>query len=213
VVTLVKNKTGYLLSIQACLINESHISAISLFDVALAIQQQIESIYNVPELKLSTKIDILPLYQYTLKQLSKYTVVVISDKVTNNNAAEAFMFDALIKVNAQIIPDVLSRTNTRTIPHELGHLLGWDHPHGKNTYPSVNEKAHPLEQQITEQERATNLMCQTWYVQRTGGNPNSGTKLTQQQLQLLDLYYGQGKLNRHRTLRKRFTGWQWREQP
>ncbi len=204
------NKENCLLHIEAYLINCST-SAVSLFDLAQVLKQQIETVYNVNinGVELKTKLVIIPLYHYRLKQLHNHLVFAISDKVTNDNIAEAYQYDSLVKLNAKQLPTILSNKNTRTIPHEIGHLFGWDHPHANGAYQSVNTNAHPLEQQLTEAERAINLMSQTWYIQRSGLSENDGKTIALPQLELLKLNYKNNVINKQNKLIKRWFRWYW----
>ncbi len=100
------------------------------------------------------------------------------------------------KILFQIV-DTISGKNVRTIPHEIGHLLGWDHPHAKASYESVNLSAHRLEQQLTEDERKNNLMSQSWYAQKTNMPLDQAMKLSEKQIELLLLHQGTLNKNRH----------------
>ena len=90
-----------------------------------------------------------------------------------------------IRLHKKVIQDILSNSNVRTIPHEVGHLFGWSHPHANAAFESINKDATVLEQQLTEKERQCNLMSQTWYVQRAGVPLNEALKITEQQIKLL----------------------------
>jgi hypothetical protein len=210
-IRVIREKDSTILYIKACLINKSKQQHYSLMGLAQTLKNQVTQVYTDDSLQLKIQIDIIPLYQYSLKVLSRYIIFVVCDTVTYNNAAETYMFDTLIKLNAETIPSILKGINIRTVPHELGHLLGWDHPHGKNTFPSVNENAHALEKQLSNEERLTNLMSQTWYIQRNEKNINRGLSITLQQIQLLEMHYKQGRLNQHKALKKGLFKWRWRE--
>jgi hypothetical protein len=205
------NKETCSLDIEAYLINCSNTATIPLFELAQVLKQQIESVYNVAinDIELKTKISIIPLYHYRLKQLHNHLVFAISDNVTNDNIAEAYQYDSLVKLNTRKLQAILSNKNTRTVPHETGHLFGWDHPHANGEYQSINTSAHLLEQQLTETERAVNLMSQTWYIQRSGLSENDGKNIALPQLELLKLNYTNNAINKQNKLIKRWFRWYW----
>ena len=199
------------LHIDAYLINCSDTASVPLFELAQVLKQQIERVYNVTinGIDLRAEVSIIPLYHYQLKQLHNHLVFAISDHVTNDNIAEAYQYDSLVKLNAGKLHTILSHSNTRTIPHEIGHLFGWDHPHANGEYQSINANAHLLEQQLTETERAVNLMSQTWYIQRSGLSENDGKNIVLPQLELLKLNYKNQAINKQNKLIKRWFRWYW----
>jgi hypothetical protein len=129
-------------------------------------------------------------------------LVLIADNVSNDNVAEADFCGLRIKINANHVNAITSYQNQRTISHEIGHLMGWDHPHARGEFNSVNPEANKaFEQCMSEEERRTNLMSQTWYIQKAGTNLNAGTQLTEKQLALAHLNYLENKLNKNFHLR------------
>lgn len=205
------DKDNCSLGIEAYLINCSDTANLPLFELAQVLKHQIESVYNVNMggVELKTNVSIIPLYHYHLKQLHNHLVFAISDKVTNDNIAEAYQYDSLVKLNARKLHTILSNKNTRTVPHEIGHLFGWDHPHANGEYQSINTNAHILEQQLTETERAVNLMSQTWYIQRSGLSENDGKNIALPQLELLKLNYKNQAINKQNKLIRHWFRWYW----
>ena len=102
--------------------------------------------------------------------------------------------------------DIISGKNSRTIPHEVGHLLGWDHPHANAKFESINTTAHLLEQQLTETERQCNLMSQSWYAQKAGIPLEDATQISEKQIEVLLENYTTNSLNRNWHL-KYFLWW------
>lgn len=127
----------------------------------------------------------------------KKVLFQIVDTIPNNNAADADLKGLRIKLNQAFVQEMIDHKNTRTIPHEVGHLFGWNHPHANATYESVNLQAHPFEQLLNEQQRQTNLMSQTWYTQRAKTPLDKAIELTQYQINVLLEYYDLGLLNKN----------------
>lgn len=127
----------------------------------------------------------------------KKVLFQIVDAIPNNNVADADLKGLRIKLNQAFVQEMIDHKNTRTIPHEVGHLFGWNHPHANATYESINLIAHPFEQLLTEQQRQTNLMSQTWYAQRANIPLDKAIQLTQYQINVLLEYYDLGWLNKN----------------
>lgn len=209
---LTVNKKDDLISIdlEIFLINRSD-QTINLFILATAIKKQIEQVYkgNFGAYELITTVNVKPLYKYSLRSIYNKTVIAISPHITNNNAAEADFSGLLIKLNPKQIESVISGTNKRTVPHEIGHLLGLDHPHANAAFESINLKASLLEQGISNEEKTTNLMCQSWYIQKAGINLNEALALTENQLKLICENYNSKKLNTNYNIAKGFFNYKW----
>lgn len=174
-----------------------------------AIVSQLEQTYRCAAgpYHLSLKADIGVLYR--VRDCSPVKVLFeVTDQVTHNNAAEAQLRSLRIKLNKAIVNDIIYGRNTRTVPHELGHLLGWEHPHARAAYASVNPEAHPLEQAMSEAERGCNLMSQGWYIQRAGVPMADAQQITGKQVELMLHYYRSGQLNRNLHLRN---WWIWKK--
>lgn len=175
--------------------------------LASVIQSQYREVYHTFVGKYAIDLQIRFVVLSNIHQCSKYKVLFqIADEVSGNNPAEADFKGLRIKLNKHHLPDILEMRNKRTLAHELGHLLGWDHPHAKAQYESVNLSAHVLEQQMTEEERKHNLMSQTWYVQRAGISLDYAMQICEKQIDLLLLNYRSKTLNRNDHL-KRFLFW------
>ncbi|MBC7695937.1 MAG: hypothetical protein H7141_10890 [Burkholderiales bacterium] len=171
------------------------------FDLSLlkdAIISQLNRVYNGPvgkyKLQLSIHVSILKKISQCSPQKILFQIV---DTIPGNNPAEADFKGLRIKLNKYYVNDIISGKNIRTIPHEIGHLLGWDHPHAKASYESVNLTAHRLEQELTEDERKNNLMSQTWYAQKALVPMDKAVKLSEKQIELLLLHEISLNKNRH----------------
>lgn len=186
-IQLAVHKSVYELSISAFLINKSKTFTGNLSLIANALQQQAIRVYQTKNetFQLRCNIEITPLYSFSLRQLNTRVAIVISDNIHNNNAAEAYMGASLIKLNTNIIQDILHFRNTRTFPHELGHILGWDHPHANGQFGVHNPHASELEKRIPIAALEKNLMSQTWYIQKSGQTANAGIEIRQEQLDVL----------------------------
>ncbi len=199
-----ENRVGIYLT--ADIINTSSERA-DLVSLRRAIVSQLENTFHCSAGKynLNLKAEVKVLYH--IRDCSPTRVLFeVVDTITNNNPAEARLRSLRIQLNKTIINDIIYNRNIRTIPHELGHLFGWDHPHARAAYESVNPDSHPLEQQLTEEERRHNLMSQGWYPQRTNIPLEKAMQLSEKQVDLLLLYYRSGQLNRNLHL-KHFLFW------
>ena len=136
----------------------------------------------------------------------KKTLFQIVDELPGNNPAEADVKGLRVKLNKNYIHDFISNSNFRTLSHELGHMLGWEHPHANALFESVNPDASPLEKQLTETQRQCNLMSQTWYAQKAGVSLDKAMHLEEPQIELLLINYNTGVLNQNKHL-KYFLWW------
>lgn len=184
---------------------------VNLFIFAASIKKQIESVYSgrIGVFDLTTVITIKPLYKYQLRTLYNNLVIAVSDHVTNDNVAEADFKGLLIKLNPKHIDSINNGNNKRTLPHELGHILGLDHPHANAKFESVNPLASVHEQQISDEEKTHNLMCQSWYIQKAGVALNDAMALTEGQVKLIYENYNSKKLNRNYSIKKGFFNYKW----
>ncbi|MBI3518021.1 MAG: hypothetical protein HY062_01510 [Bacteroidetes bacterium] len=158
--------------------------------------------YGKYNLDISIGINILT----KVSQCSKTkTLFQIVDTIAGNNPAEADFKGLRVKLNKTNIQDFISNANFRTLPHELGHMLGWEHPHAKALFESVNPDASSLEKILTEDQRQHNLMSQTWYAQKAGISLDKAMQLTEPQIDLLLINYKAGLLNKNYHL----TGYLW----
>ena len=177
---LTRKENSIHLYFEILLINKSA-GNVNLFILAAAIKKQIEAVYKgkFGRFELTTVVTVKPIYKHQLKMLHNKLVIAVSEYVTNDNIAEADFGGLLIKLNLKYIESIISGNNKRTVPHELGHILGLDHPHANAAFESVNLKASLHEQVMRNEERTTNLMCQGRYVQKAGIELNSALHLTE----------------------------------
>jgi hypothetical protein len=199
------NKTIQI-NVEADLINTSQ-ERVDLQKLKAAIIIQLNAVYQgtVGKYKLifSIKLSILN----KVSQCSpKKIVFQIVDTTPNNNPAICDFKGLRVKLNKQYVNDIITGKNSRTIPHEMGHLLGWDHPHANAKFESINKDAHPLEQQLSESERQCNLMSQSWYAQKAGIALQDARLITEKQIEVLIENYNSGSLNKNWHL-KYFLWW------
>jgi len=173
-----------------------------------AIVSQLENTFRstAGRYHLNLKADLGVLYRVQDCSPTKVLFQVV-DTLPGNHPAEADFKGLRIRLNKAIINDIIYNRNVRTVPHELGHLFGWDHPHAPAKYESINTSAHLLEQQMTEEERRHNLMSQGWYPQRTSIPLEEAVQISEKQVELLLLYYRSGQLNRNLHLRRHNLFW------
>lgn len=185
------------LTIEAQLFNNSS-AEIDLSALKKSIIQQLQRVYQTQIGKYVIDFSITIEIISTKWQCSpKKILIQVVDSVLNNNPAEADFKGMRIKLNKNCIDDIIANKNTRTIPHEIGHLLGWDHPHARSSYQSINLEASELEQSLTEEERQVNLMSQTWYAQKAGVDLEQAMQLTEKQIELLLEYSAKKELNKN----------------
>ncbi len=185
------------LNIDAQLFNNSS-AKIDLNALRSMIIQQLQHVYQSQIGKYSIELTVsLEIINKIWQCSPKKILIQIVDSVLNNNPAEADFKGMRIKLNKNSIGDIISNKNNRTIPHEIGHLLGWDHPHARATYQSINDEASDLEKSLTEEERQVNLMSQTWYAQKAGVDLQQAMQLTEQQIELLLIHFKNKALNRN----------------
>lgn len=179
-----------------------------LVSLARAIKWQLEQAFrcSAGRYNLSLKADVDVLYRVRDCNPHKILFQVV-DHIAGNNPAEADFKGLRVKIHHAVVNDLIHKRNVRTMPHELGHLFGWDHPHARGTYGRVNPEAHELEQAMTEDERCHNLMSQGWYAQRAGIALEQAMQISEKQVELLLLHYRNEQLNRNLHL---YGHWFWK---
>jgi hypothetical protein len=209
--TITRKENLITLDFKIFLINKTSLANINLFALATTIKKQIETVYSgaFGKIKLRTTVEIRPLYTYKLKHLFNNLVIAISSNITNDNVAEADFGGLLIKLNPKHLDSINSGINKRTIPHELGHILGLDHPHARGKFESINLEASLLEKSITNNEKLNNLMCQSWYVQKAGVTLNDALALTENQVNLIFENFCFKKLTKNYHIKRRFFSYSW----
>lgn len=196
-----KNSFSIIISIEADIINTSA-STINLYELQIALKKQLDKVYNNAIEKYNLTFQLNSRVISSVKQCSPRRVLFqVVDSISGNNPAEADFKGLRVKLNATNIKDFTSLANYRTLPHELGHLLGLDHPHDNAKFESVNPKAHALEQQLTEEQRQHNLMSQTWYIQKANVDLSNSLQLTEKQIDVMLYYYYSNQLNQNKHLR------------
>jgi hypothetical protein len=209
--TITRKENLITLDFKIFLINKTSLANINLYLLAGSIKKQIETVYSgtFGKIELRSNVTVKPLYEYKLKALHNNLVIAISSNVTNDNVAEADFGGLLIKLNPKHLDSINSGINKRTIPHELGHILGLDHPHARAKFESVNMEASLLEQRITDQEKQNNLMCQSWYIQKAGITLNDALALTENQVKLLFENYTSKKLTKNYHIKRKLFSYSW----
>lgn len=210
-VSITQKENVVTLTISLFLINTTNNKQLNLFVLANTIKQQLETVYAgvFGNVVLTANVTVKPLYTYHLKMLYNKLVMAISNKITHDNAAEADFCGLLIKLNPKQINAINLGENKRTIPHELGHILGLDHPHANGKFESINLHASELEKEISNDEKTHNLMCQSWYIQKAGTALNDALTLTESQVQLMLQNFLSEKLNKNYSLKKRWFNYRW----
>lgn len=194
------------LTISIDIINTSN-HFFDLVSLKKAINIQLTNVYNntIGKYKLELNLQLRAL-NHKNQCSPKNILFQIVDTTPNNNVAIADFKGMRVKLNKQYLNDIILNKNIRTIPHELGHLLGLDHPHANAKFESINLDSHLLEQQLTETERQCNLMSQSWYAQKANVPLNDAMQLTEKQIELILLNYNSKSLNKNFHL-KYFLWW------
>jgi len=189
------------ITLNADLLNTSH-EVFDLEKLKTAIISQLHAVYrgSIGAYEINFSIN-LTIISKVSQCSSKKILFQIVDETPHNNPAICDFKGLRIKLNKLYINDIIIGKNSRTIPHEIGHLLGWDHPHANALFESINPEAHTLEQQLTENERQCNLMSQSWYAQKARLPLDKAIQLTEQQIDLLIINYNANLLNKNYHLR------------
>lgn len=196
-IQLIQKQQAIQLRIDADIINTSG-QNFDLEALKTAIIKQLQTVFTVSvgQYDLSILVNVTVLKN--VRECSpKKILFQIVDSISGNNPAEAVLKGMRIKLNKNVIDDIIHNRNQRTIAHEIGHLLGWNHPHANATFESINANAHSLEQQLSESERQHNLMSQTWYAQKANVSINRAIKITPQQIEVLQEYSQKMELNKN----------------
>jgi hypothetical protein len=205
-ISVIHNQNAVSIKIAADVVNTSS-QNFNLLALKRSIEEQLLNVYHASVGKYSLDFSINLKILTKVNECSPDKVLFqIVDTILGNNPAEADFKGLRIKLNRVYVNDIIENKNIRTIPHELGHLFGWDHPHARAQYASINLSAHLLEQQLTEEERRCNLMSQTWYAQKAGIPLERAMLLSEKQIDLLLLNDQKGLLNRNYHL-KHFLFW------
>ncbi len=205
-IKIAKNNTTVSLSISIDIINTSS-QFFDLENLKTSIKNQLTNVYKntIGKYKLELNLQ-LRVLNHKNQCSPKNVLFQIVDTTLNNNVAIADFKGMRVKLNKQYLNDIILNKNIRIIPHELGHLLGLDHPHANAKFESVNLDSHLLEQQLTETERQYNLMSQSWYAQKANVSLSNAMQLTEKQVELILLNYNTSSLNKNYHL-KYFLFW------
>lgn len=196
-ITVSKQNQSIQIKIDADILNTSS-RVFNLEALKSAIINQLQQVFNVSIETFTIDFSVtLKVLEHVYQCSPKKVLFQIVDTIPNNNAADADLKGLRIKLNQVFVQEMIDHKNTRTLPHEVGHLFGWNHPHANATFESINLDAHPFEQLLTEQQRQTNLMSQTWYAQRANIPLDKAIQLTPYQLNVLLEYYNLGLLNKN----------------
>ncbi len=196
-ISLIENNNTLNIKLDIDIFNSSN-TWFDLRKLQKSITLQLSNVYNVTvngyNLNLTCQVN--PLSKKN--QLSPTKILIqIVDSLNGNNPAEADFGGLRIKLNKLVVQDIINGINTRTIPHEIGHLFGWNHPHANATYQSINQNAHDLEKKLTEDDKIKNLMSQTWYAQKAEIPLDKAMQITTQQIELLKQNFKNGLLNKN----------------
>lgn len=196
-ISITENNKSIHLKLDISIFNSSK-THFDLLKLQKAINLQLANVYNVAiaDYKLSLTCKMTTITKKVHLSPNKILIQIV-ESLPANNPAEADFGGLRIKLNKLVVQDIINGTNIRTLPHEVGHLLGWNHPHANATYQSVNQNANDLEKELTEEERVCNLMSQTWYAQKAEISLDKAMKITTQQLDLLKQNFKKGLLNKN----------------
>ncbi|MES2513695.1 MAG: hypothetical protein V4580_06095 [Bacteroidota bacterium] len=196
-IVISKHQNSVFIRVKADIINTSS-QFFDLEKLKEAMKMQLMNVFNKCIGKFTVHCDVeLRTLKHQNQCSHKRILVQIVDDNLNGNVAIADFKGLRVKLNKQHVYSISSNTNIRTIPHELGHILGLDHPHAKASFESVNTDAHELEQRLTEPQRQSNLMSQSWYAQKAGTPLHEAMHLTEQQIELICLNYMNNTLNKN----------------
>lgn len=190
-----ENYPSFSISISAQLINLSADSELNLDVIRSLIIKQISNTYHISSSNFACNLNIQIENIFKESKINKNKLLFcITEDIVNNNLAQANFKGGIIKIN-NLHLSLIQSENNRTIPHELGHIFGWDHPHANGIFESVNLGCDPqFEQTLSEKERQNNLMSQSWYIQKTGKSLDEGKEICLSQLELLLNNYTNQKL-------------------
>ena len=196
-ISIIENNKTLNIKLDIAIFNTSN-TWFDLSKLQKSITLQLSNVFNVSvnEYKLILNCDVNIISKKN--QLSPTKILIqIVDSLNGNNPAEADFGGLRIKLNTLVVQDIINGINTRTIPHEIGHLFGWNHPHANAQYESINPNGHELEKQLTELERKCNLMSQSWYAQKAEIPLNKAMNITTQQIELLKQNFKNDLLNKN----------------
>jgi predicted Zn-dependent protease len=194
-ISISKHQNSIFLRIKADILNSSsqHFDLQKLKNVIIS---QIATVFNQRVGKYTVHCELtLRILKNNRQCSAKRILFQVVDDTLNGNVAIADFKGLRVKLNKQHVDSIILNSNIRTIPHELGHLLGLDHPHARAAFESINQESHILEQQLTEPERQRNLMSQSWYAQKAAVPLNEAMQLTEQQIDLVYLNFITNTLN------------------
>jgi hypothetical protein len=187
----------FTIHIDAQLYNNSASKEINLTTLAALLIEQAKCVFTFSKHNYSCAFTMHIECIASTQQISKRKLLLcIQDEIRSGIPAQTDFKGLRVAISKGLADAITSKTNTRTFPHELGHAFGWDHPHARGKFESVNLEADKIfEQGMSEEERQKNLMSQTWYIQNTGKSSNDGVDITFGQLELLYKNFQAKKLN------------------
>ncbi len=192
-ITINKTNNQFHIDIKAILYNDSK-QKLDLTSIKNEIILQTKKVYNVAALNLSCTIAIEIVSEVVHIKRDKLLFHIV-DFIEERIPAESVMGHLRIKLSAKYIQEMLS--NKRTIPHEIGHCFGWNHPHARGQHLVTNLESNiKYEQSMSEAERGTNLMSQSWYIEASKTHANESMNITKNQILLLHENYIQKKINK-----------------
>jgi len=180
------NKLHINIAINGVLYNNSSNSSIDMTKLNDEIKKQISDTYSFSgnNYDVTTSVNLRTVT--SIDDISKtdhvFQVVNQSDLSPSNALASATKNGLNIELGTNLVNDVLSGANTRTVSHELGHTGGL---YDANLNNSLNVNLN------------TNLMTQTSAIQSAGiSNINSANKIEVSQLNSIINSYNSGSLNK-----------------
>jgi hypothetical protein len=121
---------------------------------------------------------------------------IVDNQKLGANLAAAQLKGLNVRMSKTLADHIISGgDNTRTLPHEVGHSGGLNHPHGK-TFGSENTESNGYID-VAASQRGQNLMSQSWYVSQAGYPLGNARQVTKNQYEYMYHQYQSGKLNQN----------------
>ena len=180
-------KTNVLINVTGVVYNNSSDKKININNVRDQIKAQIESRYTFSSKKYNVKTNINLRVVNSVEDIQKddhvFEIVDQNRFKSNSILANSDVNGLHIRIGPRAVKGLLNGSNTRTIPHELGHSAGLDDANIKNN-GVVN--------------LYSNLMTQTGYLRRNHVyNYAHVGKLEDSQIQSIIHNYNTGQINRY----------------
>ena len=118
---------------------------------------------------------------------------IVDQKEVGSNIAVADLKGLNVRIGSNYVQKIIDNSNSRSVPHEVGHTGGLDHPHGA-TFNSNNPSSNGFVD-VPERQKGKNLMSQTWYAKHDKHASGGARELTADQYEYMYQQYAAGRLN------------------